>query len=85
MNRLKRTKLTKKRDRLHTDTFGMNEDSEKWKIGRFLVKGDRMKNKKKVDSELSLRELKTVLNYFLCPNTNPFSICVTLQLKTLYD
>ena len=35
----------------------MNEDSEKWKIGRFLVKGDRMK--KKVDSELSLRELKS--------------------------
>ena len=27
--------------------LGMNGDSEKWKLGKFLVKGDRMKNKKK--------------------------------------
>ena len=39
----------------------MNGDSEIWKLGKFLVKGDRMKKKKKkkVDSELSLRELKS--------------------------
>ena len=42
--------------------LGMNGDSEKWKLGKFLVKGDRMKNKKKVDSELSLRELKIGIN-----------------------
>ena len=26
--------------------LGMNGDSEKWKLGKFLVKGDRMKKKK---------------------------------------
>ena len=39
----------------------MNGDSENWKIGKILGKTDRMK--KKVDLELSLRELKNE-NFF---------------------
>ena len=50
-----RTKLINKKG---IGTFGMNGNSEKWKLGKLLGKGDRMRKRKKVDLELSLRELK---------------------------
>ena len=51
-------KMDMRMDRLYNQMIGMNGDSKIRKLGKIFEQAPQDENKKKVDSELSLRELK---------------------------